>query len=47
MIDDERRWMNECDRRREQLDRKLDDEWEYRDTAPFKKSDDEGEQDDE
>jgi hypothetical protein len=47
MIDDERRWMNECDRRREQLDRKLDDEWEYRDTEPFKKSDDEGEKDDE
>jgi hypothetical protein len=47
MIDDERRWMNECDRRREQLDRKLDDEWEYRDTKPFKKSDDEGEKDDE
>jgi hypothetical protein len=47
MIDDERRWMEECDRRREERDRRLDDLYEYRDTEPFKKSDDEGEKDDE
>ena len=45
MIDDEKKWIEECDRRREALDRRLDEEWEYRDTEPFKKSDDEGEKD--
>ena len=46
MIDDEKRWVEECDRRRETIDRRLDEEWEYRDTEPFKKSEDEGEKDD-
>jgi hypothetical protein len=45
MIDDEKRWIEECDRRSEELDRRLDEEWEFRDTEPFKKSDDEGEKD--
>jgi len=46
MIDDEKRWIEECDRRREERDRRLDEEWEYRDTRPFQKSEDEGEKDD-
>ena len=45
MTDDEKKWTEEVDRRREELDRRLDEEWEYRDTEPFKKSDDEGEKD--
>ena len=45
MIDEEKRWIEECDRRREERDRRLDEEWEYRDTEPFKKSDDVGEKD--
>jgi hypothetical protein len=44
MIDDEKRWIEECDRRREELDRRLDEEWEYCDTEPFKKPDDEGDE---
>ena len=35
MIDDERKWMDECDRRREERDRRLDEEWEYRDTDGY------------
>lgn len=33
MIDDEKKWIEQCDRRREERDRRLDEEWEYRDTA--------------
>ena len=44
MIDDERKWMDECDRRREERDRRLDEEWEYRDTDGYET--DEGEKDD-
>ena len=33
-IDDERRWMEESDRRTEERNKRLDEEWEYRDTAP-------------
>ena len=46
MRDPEKQWMEECDRRREELDCRLDEEWEYRDTEPFTKSEDEGEKDD-
>jgi hypothetical protein len=35
MIDDEKKWAEECDRRREERDRRLDDEWEYRDTEGY------------
>lgn len=45
MIDDERKWMDECDRRTNELNERLDDAYEFRDTEPFKKSDDEGEKD--
>jgi hypothetical protein len=47
MIDDERKWMDECDRRTDERNQRLDDLYEYRDTAPVKKPDDEGEKDDE
>ena len=45
MIDDERKWMDECDRRTNELNERLDDAYEFRDTEPFKKSDDEEEKD--
>jgi hypothetical protein len=35
MIDDEKRSMEEFDRRREERDRRLDEEWEYRDTDGY------------
>lgn len=35
MIDDERRRMTEWDDRIEERNRRLDEEWEYRDTEPF------------
>ena len=35
MIDDEKRWIEECDRRREERDLRLDEEWEYRDTDGY------------
>ena len=35
MIDDEKRWIEECDRRREERDRRLDEKWEYRDTDGY------------
>lgn len=35
MIDDEKRKMEEFDRRREERVRRLDEEWEYRDTDGY------------
>ena len=35
MIDDEKRRMEEFDRREEELVRRLEEEWEYRDTEGY------------
>jgi hypothetical protein len=35
MIDDEKKWAEEVDRRREELDRRLDDDYEFRDTDGY------------
>ena len=44
MTDDEKKWTEEVDRRREELDRRLDDDYEYRDTDGYEIDD--GEKDD-
>jgi hypothetical protein len=41
MIDDEKKWAEEVDRRREELDRRLDDDYEYRDTDGYDTDEDE------